>query len=517
MHETSRNDHRLDLLQIESGVGASLRSVAALVEPGLAGILDGFYDHMAGFAEPRAILGDRSTARLKQAQRQHWLRLFSGEFDETYREHARAIGHAHERIGLEPTWYMGGYAFILTRLIALVLERRRRDPRKAGEEIEALVKAVMLDMDIAISVYIKACNDKREQQMGLIADQVEAEVESGVRVALQQGGRVDEASEHMTNSIAALRAQAEAVSAAAAETTTNVETIAAAGEQLTASVTEISRQVHTAQETARAAVGEVADAARTMEELASAAERIGQIVKLISDVASQTNLLALNASIEAARAGDAGRGFGVVAAEVKALANRTGQATKDIAQHVGAIQSRTGAAVAVMNRVAKVIGDVDSASASIAAAVEQQTAATAEIGRNVSQAADGTSEVARHITGIAEEVCNSHQFAAIVRAASGETTERISELENRVVGLVSDLRKTGGSATPAPAAAPAHAPAAAPGNGGNGNGGNGGNGKTGNGRPVANFDDDTDIFLDPASIHAVQRTGGIRAFFRPGA
>ncbi len=518
MFETSGNDHRISLLEIDPGVSANLRSVATLVEPALAGILDGFYDHMAGFDQPREILGDRPTGRLKQAQRQHWLHLFSGEFNEAYREQARAIGHAHERIGLEPTWYMGGYAFILTRLIAVVLERRRRDPRTAAKEIDALVKAVMLDMDIAISVYIKACNDKRQQQMGAIANQVEAEVEAGVKVALQQGGRVDEAASHMTGSMAALLQQTEVVSAAAAETTTNVETIAAAGEQLTVSVTEISRQAHLAQETARTAVSEVGEAAHTMEALAGAADRIGQIVKLISDVASQTNLLALNASIEAARAGDAGRGFGVVAAEVKALANRTGQATKDIAQHVEAIQSRTGAAVSVMNRVAKVIGAVNTASASIAAAVEQQTAATAEIGRNASQAASCTSEVARHITGIAEEVRNSHQFAAIVRTASGQTTERISDLETRVVGLVSDLRKTGGATASGIALAPPAAAAAHTGDrvsvNGNGNGNAGGNGN-GKGRLVARFDDDSDVLFAPLPLHsgrqAVGSASGLRA------
>jgi len=440
MSNENWTDHRLDLLEIDSEVRRALGVVAPLVDQNLAGILDGFYRHMAGFDEARGILGDNSVDRLKQAQQRHWAHLFSGDFDETYQRHAQAIGHAHERIGLQPTWYMGGYAFILCRLIAAVLERHRRDPRQAATALQAIVKAIMLDMDIAISVYIKAGDDKRQRQMAVIADKIEAEVQSGVQSVSAHGGRVDEATLRMKDSIAILSEQAEAVSAAAAETTSNVETIAAAGEELTASVNEISRQVHHAHETTRTAVREVADAARTVEALKTAAGEIGQIVKLIEAIAAQTNLLALNATIEAARAGEAGRGFSVVAHEVKELAGQTRKATDEITRRVEAIRSQTGAAVDAMVRIAQVIEDVDVTSSSITAAIEEQTAATAEIGRNVAQAATGTRDVSRHISGIAVEVRNTHDFAAIVRTAAHQATDSIADLDRRVGGLISGLR-----------------------------------------------------------------------------
>ncbi len=438
--DTDRTDHRLDLLQINSEVCRTLNAVAPLVDHHLGAILDDFYRHLGGFDETRTMLCGRSAERLKQAQQQHWQQLFAGVFDDRYRQHARAVGHAHERTGLQPTWYIGGYGFILARLIDIVITHHRRNPRLAVASVQALIKAVLLDMDIAISVYIQAGDDKRQHQTSAIADRVEAEVQTSIRVASEQGERLDEAVRQMKGSMAALGDTTEAVSAAAAETSANVETIAAAGEQLTASVTEISRQVGRAQETSRTAVQEVSHASHTIEALAAAAEQIGQVVKLISSVASQTNLLALNAAIEAARAGTLGNGFAVVASEVKLLASQTSRATKEIASQVAAIQSRTTEAVAVMERIATVIGTIDRTSTAIAAAIEEQTAATAEIGRNVNQAAVGTREGSRLLSGIAEEVRALNDFAAIVQTSSQATMGSLTDLERRVGGLIDGLR-----------------------------------------------------------------------------
>src|SRR6185503_10372159 len=107
------------------------------------------------------------------------------------------------------------------------------------------------------------------------------------------------------------------------DASSNVQTVAAASEELSASIAEISRQVTNAATTASRAVDEARQTDATVQGLAETAGRIGDVVKLISDIASQTNLLALNATIEAARAGEAGKGFAVVASEVKGLANQT--------------------------------------------------------------------------------------------------------------------------------------------------------------------------------------------------
>ncbi len=157
----------------------------------------------------------------------------------------------------------------------------------------------------------------------------------------------------------------------------------------------------------------VQEAASTIEELGRSSAQIGEIVAVINGIADQTNLLALNAAIEAARAGEQGRGFAVVADEVRKLAERSGQATKDIGQRITAIQAAAGESVDAMKRgsdeVDKGVGLAKEASAAldsivrastnamdmvqrIAAATEEQSAATEEVTQNMENIASITKQ-----------------------------------------------------------------------------------------------------------------------------
>ena len=171
----------------------------------------------------------------------------------------------------------------------------------------------------------------------------------------------------------------------------------------------------------------------TVAALSDASHRIGEVVKLISDIANQTNLLALNATIEAARAGEAGKGFAVVASEVKNLANQTGKATEDISAQIAGMQTATGEAVGAIKAITETIGRIDQIAATIAAAVEEQGAATQEIARSVQQAAGGARDVSDNVTAVSRSVEETGRMAGGLLESASELSQQ-AELMNREVG-----------------------------------------------------------------------------------
>lgn len=194
--------------------------------------------------------------------------------------------------------------------------------------------------------------------------------------------------------------QAEKVASSARNARHNVEAVAAAAEELSYAINEISGRVSESSRIAQQAVDHARHSNKIVNGLNKASEKIGDVVKLITDIAGQTNLLALNATIEAARAGEAGRGFAVVASEVKSLADQTARATEDISEQIGTIQSSTSSAVRAIQEIGKTIDQISEIATAIAAAVEEQSAATGEISRNIQQAANGTVDVANAIEAI---------------------------------------------------------------------------------------------------------------------
>ncbi|MBI3708238.1 MAG: chemotaxis protein, partial [Proteobacteria bacterium] len=174
--------------------------------------------------------------------------------------------------------------------------------------------------------------------------------------------------------------------------------------------------------------------------LAEAAQKIGDVVKLINDIAGQTNLLALNATIEAARAGEAGKGFAVVASEVKSLANQTAKATEDIANQINAIQAATQDSVQAIQGIGKTIAEINEIATAIAAAVEEQSAATQEIARNVQEASRGTGEVTSNISGVSEAVSRTDQEAGRVLTLAGELTKQSTAARTEVDEFLSAVK-----------------------------------------------------------------------------
>jgi methyl-accepting chemotaxis protein len=216
----------------------------------------------------------------------------------------------------------------------------------------------------------------------------------------------------------AASSEANSAQSASAAASGSVQTVAAAAEELSASIREIANQASNATSVVLRATEIANSTDRDVSALSDAADRIGEVVQMIRAIAEQTNLLALNATIEAARAGEAGKGFAVVASEVKALATQTAKATEEISQHIAGVQASTQSAVGSIRTITTTIAEVQSFTTSIAASVEQQDSATQEISRAIISASEGSRQVLSNVDTVAASINETSREAARVMGAS---------------------------------------------------------------------------------------------------
>jgi methyl-accepting chemotaxis protein len=437
---------RMRFMRIDAGTGELLREFWQVVEAVLPEILEGFYQHVTREPQLARMIGS-DIPRLKAAQGSHWGRLFNGRFDQEYLQGVRAIGLIHNKIGLEPRWYIGGYNFVLSQLSALAVRQYRWKSGYLSALLTALNCAVMLDMDMAISVYQEAMLTERQKQQDKISAAIR-DFDSQMKIVLHTiGGSAaklqNAASVLATNAEQSIQ-QSTTVAAASEQASANVQAVASATEQpteqLTSSVKEIGRQVSESTRITGRAVEQANLSSASMQGLAEALQRIGTVVELINTIAGQTNLLALNATIEAARAGDAGRGFAVVASEVKALAEQTAKATDEISQQILAIQAATKQSVGSIQEIGATIATVNEIATAVAAAVEQQGMATAEIARNIQEAARGTQEVSSNICGVSQAASETGQTAAQLLSSANELSRQSETLRTSVEGFFAAIR-----------------------------------------------------------------------------
>ena len=226
--------------------------------------------------------------------------------------------------------------------------------------------------------------------------------------------------------------RAESAVKASGEASQNVRTAAEAADEMSRSIAEIGSRLDQTNKVVRLAVTEAHATDSAIEALAATAQKIGDVVKLIRDIAGQTNLLALNATIEAARAGEAGRGFAVVASEVKSLAVQTANATEEIASQIQAVQGSTTGAVEAIRRIAERMREIEHYTSSVAASVEEQSAATGQISENVSNAAKGTEVVVSVLGEVAGAATETRGSAFTVLDASQAVESAVATLRGEI-------------------------------------------------------------------------------------
>ena len=441
-------EQRLRFMNIDGESRAVLKRMKPLIEKELPNALTGFYEKIRITPEVnRFFSDDRHMDMAKSGQVRHWKTIVSGDFDHNYVSSVRVIGQTHARIGLEPRWYLGGYAYITEHVVsALVKNRLGRNPltrhmvKSLSEEIGVMIKAVMLDVDFAISTYLEAGEESKRKAVHELADQFEANVSGVVRSVADAAGELRTTAETMSRTANDTSEQSATVASAAEQATANVSIVAASADEMGRSVAEIAHQVNHSTAIAAKAVNKAEAATITISRLTEAADRIGRVVNLISDIAAQTNLLALNATIESARAGDAGRGFGVVASEVKGLASQTAKATEDVTAQIDEIQSSTREAVNAINEIQSIIDEMNSVSMAINAAVEQQSAATREIARSTGEAANGARDVSHNICFVLEGAQKTGAASSQVVSSSAALGAQADRLQDEVDQFLRSVR-----------------------------------------------------------------------------
>jgi methyl-accepting chemotaxis protein len=319
--------------------------------------------------------------------------------------------------------------------------------RDALDEIGEMARAVEVFRQNAIErIRLEArMSDRRagaarSSEMQRLADGFEREIGVIVRTVSTAASELESSANDLSRTAGATQELSANVASASEQASGNVWAVVVAAEQLAASVDEIAKQVQESSRIAAEAVRQAGETDARIAEQSEAVGRISEVIKLITAVAEQTNLLALNATIEAARAGTAGKGFSVVAQEVKTLALQTAKATGDIGKQIAWMQTASQGSVAAIKAIGTTIHRISEITAALTSAIEEQSAATRQIAQNSTQAKERTSHVLDSITRVDRDASETGTASARVLASARSLAGDSSALKVKVDKFLATVR-----------------------------------------------------------------------------
>ncbi len=333
---------------------------------------------------------------------------------------------------------MERFRIALIRNTELSLEQDRIAARQAEQEARAQEIEAQRQHD-QLELKRQAEEESRQVQLRMASD-LEASVMDVVQSVSAAAAQMEGAAQELLATADETMSKSTDMKEASGHAAGNVENVATAARQLAQSVDQIGDQVGQSVDLAQKTVQAVDLTGSKVETLTGAADRIGDIVDLIRDVAFQTNLLALNASVEAARAGEAGRGFGVVANEVRALATRASDATRQIGEQIIGMQAAAKDMASTIDDVQSVIAGLGDSAGSVGVAVEQQRMSTRDIAESAQQASNSTDQVETNIAGVQQANAVNMNSARQVVDATGKLSSQAEILKDTIEGFLTDMR-----------------------------------------------------------------------------
>ena len=340
--------------------------------------------------------------------------------------------------------------------LAVPHSTRRDEIGALARAIEVFKEAMRRNQELNRKVVDEAAErDARARHIEATVESFRGSVDQVLKSLADNSSSMRDVAQDISGTATNASGQAHTAAGASQQAAANVAAVAGAAEELAAALAETGRQVTQAANVVKDADAKTGRSVAEIDGLATASERIGQVISLIQAIAEQTNLLALNATIEAARAGDAGRGFAVVAQEVKTLAGQTAKATNDISEQIAAIQGSTKGAVEAVREIGAAMRGINEVTSAIASAVEQQGVATKEISANAQMAADVNETLATNISSVNRAIAATKDSSGQVLSASEHLAVEADHLAQAVARFFDELHAGPGRKNPAAAEAAA--------------------------------------------------------------